>query len=105
MTSDTYEQVLRSSGSSPTVKLSRMLLNTLRNYPRAKLIHHPGGFGVLLDETSYLLVSVNGSLNAETIRDLLALFATWLVVNGSDLVEVGTQVGGRSVEEIAQNAP
>lgn len=75
-------------------KLSAMLQNTLRKWPKARLLKRPEGFGVSLAADTYLYVSASGNLTAEEKRDLLALFATWWVADPSGLTRVrGRQDG------------
>jgi hypothetical protein len=68
-------------------KLCRMLRNTLLKWPMAQVKATAADFGVLLDEHTYLLIRTNGKLTALEKRDLLALFATWLVVNPEALAQ------------------
>jgi hypothetical protein len=62
-------------------KLCRMLRNTLRSYPQAKVQATRDVFGAVLDENTYLLIRTSGNLTVMEKRDLLVLFATWLVVD------------------------
>lgn len=80
---DTYGR--RLSASIASRKLTGMLQNTLRSFPTMKVQTRRGGFGVFTDDGTYLYVSFSGSLNADQKRDLLALFATWLVVDPEGL--------------------
>lgn len=91
---DTSAPVPKSSGASPLVKLSRMLRNTLRRWSRATLITTLDGFGVSLDAQTYVKVSVSGPLSDADLRDLLALFAVWLVADPSRLRNGGTPLAG-----------
>jgi len=94
MTNDTSVQEPKSSGSTPLAKLCRMLRSTLRKYPRASLLSTAGGFGVSLDEPTFLLVSYVGRWSAEDLRDCLALFATWLVADPERLMHGGESLAG-----------
>jgi len=71
-----------------------MLRNTLRNYPTTKLVKLKGGFGVSLAENTYLYVSFSGNLTDTEKRDLLALFATWLVADPDGLQKAPTPHDG-----------
>ncbi len=94
MMDDTSALVLKSSGADPLVKLSRMLRNTLRRWTRARLVTTLDGFGVSLDAHTYVKVSVSGPLTDADLRDLLVLFATWLVADPSRLRNDGTPLAG-----------
>jgi len=87
--SDTSARVPTSSAAARKNKLCRMLRNTLRNYPRAKLLHGRGGFGASLDAQKSIYIRFVGQLTNEDLRDLLALFATWLVVDPDRLRSEG----------------
>lgn len=93
MTSGISDQVRKSSESKATAKLLRMLQSTSAKYPSARLVRRQAGFGVLLGEGRYLLISTNGDLAPEDMRDLLVLFAAWLVVDADELRRPST---GRS---------
>lgn len=75
-------------------KLSVMLRNTLRSWPKAKVLRRVGGFGVSLAEDTYLYVSCSGNLTASEKRDLLVLFATWLAVDPGAISKALTPPGG-----------
>lgn len=88
-------------------KLCRMLRNTLQSYPQATLVTTAAGFGALLDDNTYLLIRTSGNLTTQEKRDLLVLFATWLVADpetlGSydlDTSELPTAVSGALSEAI-----
>lgn len=62
--------------------LTRMLRNMLQRWPAARLqSNSQGDFGVLLDGQTSLHVSIVGRLTDAEVRDLLALFANWVVVD------------------------
>lgn len=94
MTSDISAQVPKSSGADPLVKLSRMLRNMLRRWTRATLVTTLDGFGVSLDAQTYVKVSISGPLSDAELRDLLVLFAVWLVADPSRLRNRGAPLGG-----------
>jgi len=75
-------------------RLSRMLRNTLRKWPKAKLLKRAGGFGVSLDAETCLYVSSSGSLTVEEKRDLLVLFAAWLITDAEALQKAPGRPGG-----------
>lgn len=87
--SDTDARVPTSSAATRKNRLCRMLQNTLRSYPRAKLLHGRGGFGASLDATRSIYVRFVGPLSDQDLRDLLALFATWLAVDPERLRSEG----------------
>lgn len=78
-------------------KLAAMLQNTLRRYPRARLISTRGVFGALLGGSDSLHIVYNGDLSTEDIRDLLALFATWCAVDPDTIVTPPTALPGASL--------
>ena len=92
--SDTSELVPKSSGATPLKKLARMLASTSRNYPKAYLCGTTGGFGVRLGDGRYLHIVSNGEWTNEEMRDLLVLFATWLVADPDGLRRSDTPLGG-----------
>jgi hypothetical protein len=94
--SDTSAPEPKSSERAASERLIRMLRSTLRRYPRAKLQATRGGFGVSLDEFTILRVCWDGPLSAADIRDLLALFAVWLVADPEVLLSAGTPLSGFS---------
>ncbi len=102
---DTSKQAPRSSESTPTVKLSRMLQSTLRRFPKAKLARTREGFGVSLDGGRWLHIRFSGDWTSEDLRDCLALFATWLVADPERLVGVVPDRSGVSVEVQTQYEP
>jgi hypothetical protein len=67
-------------------KLLAMLQNTRRSYPTMKLLTRKGAFGAFTDEGTYLYVNFSGNLTDTEKRDLLALFATWLVADPDALL-------------------
>lgn len=73
-----------------------MLQNTLRSFPKALLWRRKGAYGALLGGGSYLRVSFSADLTGEQQRDLLALFATWLVADASGLLTSGVPPNGLS---------
>lgn len=97
MTLTTESSVRKSSVSSPTERLCRMLQNTLQSYPLAKVLRSPGAFGVSLDERTYLRLCWSGPLSRRDMRDLLVLFAAWLAVEPNALVGADTGQAGSSV--------
>jgi hypothetical protein len=80
--------------STASKRLLGMLRNTLRNYPRAKLLTRREGFGVSLDAEKSLYVSLRGDLTDTEKRDLLALLATWLVADPNALQPALTPLSG-----------
>ena len=84
--SDTSEQVPMSSAASRVEKLCRMLRSTLRSYPNARLLRGKGAFGAVLGDGTSIWVRYSGDLSGRDIRDLLALFATWCVVDPGRLL-------------------
>jgi hypothetical protein len=102
VTRDTSVQGRKSSESTALVKLSRMLRNMLRSYPRAHLLNTVGAFGVSLDERTCMQVSYSGNWTDADMRDCLALFATWWVADPARLRSVGAPLVGVSREVIAE---
>jgi hypothetical protein len=100
--SDTSEQAPKSSGAAPHEKLLRMLRNTLRKYPRARLMRTQEGFGASLGDGTFLWITCRGHLTPEDMRDLLALFATWLVVDPDYLRAGGSMLSGYFVSDRAE---
>lgn len=95
--SDTSERVPMSSAANRLGKLCRMLRNTLRSYPKARLLHGKGGFGVSLDDSTAMYIRCVGQLTPEATRDLLVLFATWCAVDPARLFAPGEDdMGGVS---------
>lgn len=91
---DTYAQVPKSREAQRLNKLCRMLRNTLRSYPAAKLLHGMGGFGVSLEDGTSIWIRWSGRLAPMDLRDLLALFAIWLTVDPGRLVSVDGEASG-----------
>src|SRR5690349_9524407 len=84
-------------------KLCRMLRNTLRSYPAARLLHGRGGFGAVLGDGTSLFIRWSGQLPPRDLRDLLVLFATWLAVDPARLVDdEATEYSGVSRMESEQ---
>lgn len=75
-------------------RLCRMLRSTSQNYPQAKLLHGMGGFGASLGEGISIWIRWSGQLAPLDLRDLLALFATWLVVDPERLVGSESEASG-----------
>lgn len=96
---DTSRRVRKSSESTPIGKLSRMLQSTLRRFPTAKLWIMQDGFGVYLGGETYLHVHYSGRLRTADLRDLLALFATWLVADERRLRGESPDLDGVFVED------
>jgi hypothetical protein len=84
---DTGAQERMSSALSPRDKLVAMLRNTLRSYPLARLHRGRDAFGASLGEDTWIRIRWSGHLTDTELRDLLALFATWLVVDPGALHE------------------
>ncbi len=87
MMSDTWLQARKSKDAKRLSRLVHMLRNTLRNFPMAKLHHGKDVFGALLGDGCSISIHWTGNLSNEDLRDLLALFATWLVVDGGRLID------------------
>jgi hypothetical protein len=85
--SATAAQVHRSNAAQRLGKLCRMLRNTLRSYPTARLLHGKGGFGAVLGDGISIYIRWSGHLAPSDLRDLLVLFATWLAVDPARLVD------------------
>lgn len=98
--SDTTAQEPRSSGATPLGKLSRMLRSMSRRFPRTHLLVTWEGFGVRLEDGSYLHVVRSGRWTPEDLRDFLALFATWLVADPERLLVNSVPLAGVSVSGI-----
>lgn len=96
---DISAQEPKSSVAAPHEKLLRMLRSTLRKYPRARLMRTQEGFGVSLGEGTFLWITSRGHLSPEDMRDLLALFATWLVVDPNYLRAGGSMLSGYFVSD------
>lgn len=84
--SDTAALEPKSKESSRLNRLVRMLQNTLRNYPLARLRRGRGVFGASLGDNTWIHIRWSGDLSASDMRDLLALFATWLAVDPEGLL-------------------
>lgn len=75
-------------------KLLAMLRNTQLSYPTMKIMKRRGAFGVFTDDGTYLYVNYSGSLTDLEKRDLLALFATWLIADPDGLLPESTTQDG-----------
>ena len=97
--SDTTEQERRLRASTPREKLFRMLQSMSRRFPRTYLTGTSDGFGVRLEDGSFLQVVYNGRWSDEDMRDFLVLFATWLVADPARLRNAGIPLGGALRQE------
>lgn len=102
---DTLELAPKSKEQSAQEKLIRMLRSTLRRFPHARLMTTAGGFGVYLDEETALYVATRGRWSDTDMRDLLALFATWLVADPANIRSGGTALSGFLQMEREQQKP
>jgi len=94
---DIVERGRKSPAAQRLGKLCRMLRNTLRSYPQARLLHGREGFGVVLGDGVSLFIRFSGHLAPADLRDLLVLFATWLAVDPARLIdEEATEYSGVS---------
>lgn len=100
--SGTLEPVRKSPDARALERLCPMLRNTLRRWPQAHLTVTEVGFGARLDAQTSLLIASNGELSAEDLRDLLVLFAMWLVADPERLRAGGTRLVGPLCEEYGQ---
>jgi hypothetical protein len=75
-------------------RLSTMLRSTLQKWPTALLWRRKGGYGALLGGGIFLHVSFSTRLTAAEQRDLLMLFAVWLVADPERLLSQDTHRGG-----------
>lgn len=94
MTRDTLGQEHKLSDAIQVAKLLRMLRSMSRRFPQAKLARHLDGFGVSLGGGKWLQIRCNGDWTDEDLRDFLALYATWLVVDGPYLRGGGQRLAG-----------
>jgi hypothetical protein len=78
VTSDTEEQVRKSSESRAIVKLASMLRSMSRRFPKTNLLSTAGAFGVSLGDGDSLHIVYNGDWTAEELRSFLVLFAGFL---------------------------
>lgn len=79
-------------------KLCRMLRNTLQSFPNARVHRGRDGFGASLGGGTWIWIRSSGHLNAGQLRDLLALFATWCVVDPGFLLHAeDAESGGVSL--------
>ena len=101
--SDTTGQERRSLDVSPRGKLLRMLQSMSRRFPRTYLTGTSGGFGVRLEDGSFLQVVYNGHWSDDNMRDFLALFATWLVADPDTLRRPGIPLDGLSAQGSAES--
>lgn len=102
---DTSASERMSSAANRVEKLCRMLRNILQSYPNARLLRGRGAFGAVLGDGTSIWIRYSGGLNARDMRDLLALFATWCVVDPGRLLygEDGTSDGVSALEsELSQ---
>lgn len=84
MTRDTSGQERKLIDATRQVRLAAMLRNMLRSYPSARLQHSTrGDFGVSLGEGRFLRITWSGDYPIDTLRDLLVLFAVWVLVDPS----------------------
>jgi hypothetical protein len=102
---DTSKQEPRLLESSPIGKLSRMLRSTLRSFPNAKMCVMQDAFGVYLGEGAYLHIHYSTHLASADMRDLLVLFATWLVADEGRIRGDYPDLDGASVEALTRYAP
>lgn len=102
MTSSISEQAPKLLDAIQLKKLSRMLRSMSRRWPNTRLLVTLGDFGVQLDDGRYLHIVRSGNWTAADMRDLLVLFATWLVVEPEKLMRDGELLSGVSVAESAQ---
>jgi len=86
MTNGISAQAPTSSAPERLETLCRMLRNTLRSYPTAKLLIGKDAFGASLGEGISIWIHYSGLSNAEALRDLLALFATWCVADPAKIM-------------------
>lgn len=93
---DTTEPGLKSPGSTPLVKLSRMLRSMSRRFPRSYLIGTQDAFGVRLEDGTSLHIVCNGRWSDSDLRDFLALFVIWLVADPDRLRAPGIPLAGVS---------
>lgn len=103
--SGTSAQERKLSESSPIGKLSRMLRSTLQSFPNAKMCVMQDAFGVYLGDGAYLHIHYSSHLASADMRDLLALFATWLVADESRIRGDFPDLDGASVEDLTRYAP
>lgn len=103
--SDTSAQVQTSSVSSPLAKLSRMLRSMSRRWPNTSLLTTTEGFGVRRIDGSYLHIVYSGRWTDEDMRDLLALFATWLVADPDKLRPPTPTLDGVLLTGLRESAP
>lgn len=92
----TYSLGQRLEESEASKKLIRMLRSTLRRWQTPKLETRRDGFGVFMGGSTFLSVSYSSDLTDMEKRDLLALFATWLVADPETLLPWTIRQGGLS---------
>lgn len=90
----TYSLAQKLDESVASKKLIRMLQSTLRKWRTPKLETRRGGFGVYMGEQTFLSVSFSSDLTDGEKRDLLVLFATWLVADPETLLPWTIRQGG-----------
>jgi len=87
VTQDTSELAHKLRGVTPRARLCRMLRSILRSWPQAKLLHGKGGFGAQLGDGISVWIRYSGRLAPADMRDLLVLFAIWLVADPQRLID------------------
>jgi hypothetical protein len=96
MTPDTSRQEPKLSDAIQLGKLTRMLQSIVRRYPQTRLQVTSEGFGVLLEGGTWMRVSYAGRWTPMALRDFLALFAAWLVVDEQRILNGGEMLAGVS---------
>jgi hypothetical protein len=81
-----------------------MLESISRRFPRTYLIGTSEGFGVRLEDGSFLQVVYSGRWSDEDLRDFLALFATWLAADADRLRNAGIPLVGVSRQVSAESS-
>lgn len=99
MTPDTSQQGRKLSDVIQLGKLSRMLQSIVRRFPQTHLEVIRGGFGASLADGTWMRVSYDGRWTPADMRDFLALFATWLVVDPQRILS-----GGEALDGVSQTA-
>ena len=100
----TSARVRKSSASSQLAKLCRMLRSTSQKWPNTSLLVTAEGFGARRTDGSYLHIVSSGHWTNEDIRDLLALFATWLEADPAKLRPTDTLQDGVSLTALRESA-
>jgi hypothetical protein len=70
-------------------RLLRMLQSMQRNFPRTKVWKRRGGFGVSMDDGTFLRIQCSDTLTDDQLRAWLGLFAGWLSVDPAALRNPG----------------